>query len=178
MAKTRAQRKAERRAREAEEQKRSGSERRAESRAQHDTQIGISGDVAEVEAIEAGIEAGAAEADLETPDAPHEPSRSERRAEAKAAKQAERKKRDEQKRREREQLARQQKKATAERQSRARGGVIGFLLSCWAELKKVQWPDRDTLVQATAVTIIFVAVAAAYLGALDALFNWLVKQIL
>jgi preprotein translocase SecE subunit len=178
MAKTRAQRKAERRAREAEEQKRSGSERSAESRAQHDTQIGVSGDVAEIEAIEAGIAAGAEEADLETPDAPQETSRSVRRAEAKAAKQAERKERDDQKRRERDQLARQQKKATAERQSGPRGGVIGFLLSCWAELKKVQWPDRETLVQATAVTIIFVAVAAAYLGALDSLFNWLVKQIL
>jgi preprotein translocase SecE subunit len=178
MAKTRAQRKAERRAREAEEQKRSSSERRAESRAQHDTQVGVSGDVAEVEAFEKGLAAGAPEADLETPDAPHQNSRSARRAEAKAAKQAERQKRDEQKRREREQLARQQKKATAERQSRTRGGVIGFLLSCWAELKKVQWPDRETLVQATAVTIIFVAVAAAYLGALDALFSWLVKQIL
>ena len=61
---------------------------------------------------------------------------------------------------------------------RQRGGVIGFLVSCWAELKKVQWPDRETLVQATAVTIIFVAVAAAYLGALDALFSFLVKRIL
>ncbi len=178
MAKTRAQRKAERRAREAEQQKRSGSERRAESRAQHDTQTGVSGDVAEIEAIEAGIGAGADEADLETPDAPRGPSRSERRAEAKASKQLDRQKRDEQKRREREQLARQQKKATAERQTGARGGVIGFLLSCWAELKKVQWPDRETLVQATAVTVVFVAVAAAYLGALDALFQWLVKQIL
>ena len=178
MAKTRAQRKAERRAREAEEQKRSGSERRAESRAQHDTQIGVSGDVAEIEAVEAGIAAGAEEADLETPDAPQQTSRSVRRAEAKAAKQADRRERDEQKRRERDQLARQQKKATAERQSGPRGGVIGFLLSCWAELKKVQWPDRETLVQATAVTIIFVAVAAAYLGALDSLFSWLVKQIL
>jgi preprotein translocase SecE subunit len=178
MAKTRAQRKAERRAREAEEQKRSGSERRAESRAQHDTQIGVSGDVAEIEAIEAGIAAGAEEADLETPDAPHQTSRSVRRAEAKAAKEVERKERDDQKRRERDQLARQQKKATAERQSGPRGGVIGFLLSCWAELKKVQWPDRETLVQATAVTIIFVAVAAAYLGALDALFNWLIKEVI
>ena len=37
---------------------------------------------------------------------------------------------------------------------------------------------RETLVQATAVTIIFVAVAATYLGALDALFNFLVKRIL
>jgi len=55
---------------------------------------------------------------------------------------------------------------------------LGFLASCWAELKKVQWPDRDTLVQATAVTVIFVAVAATYLGVLDAVFNYLVKQIL
>src|ERR1700749_640931 len=181
MAKTRAERKAERRAREAAEGQKHpdvGSERRAESRAQHDTQIGPSGDVAEIEAIEAGIAAGADEADLETPDAPHGPSRAERRAEAKAAKQADRQKREEQKRRERDQLARQQKKATAERQTGARGGVIGFLLSCWAELKKVQWPDRETLVQATAVTIIFVAVAAAYLGALDALWNWLIKQVI
>ena len=177
MAKTRAQRKAERRAREAEEQKRSGSERRAESRAQHDTQIGVSGDVAEIEAVEAGIATGASEADLEVPDS-HQSSRSVRRAEAKAAKAVERKQRDEQKRRESEQLAKQQKKATAQRQSGARGGVIGFLLSCWAELKKVQWPDRETLVQATAVTIIFVAVAAAYLGALDALFNWLIKEVI
>src|SRR6202012_1180489 len=144
MAKTRAQRKAERRAREAEEQKRSGSERRAESRAQHDTQIGVSGDVAEIEAVEAGIAAGAEEADLETPDPPPQASRSVRRAEAKAPKQAERKSRDDQKRREREQLARQEKKAAAQRQTGPRGGVIGFLLSCWAELKKVQWPDRET----------------------------------
>jgi len=37
---------------------------------------------------------------------------------------------------------------------------------------------RETLIQATAVTIIFVAVAAAYLGALDAAFNFLIKRIL
>jgi preprotein translocase SecE subunit len=171
MAKTRAQRKAERRAREADEQRRSGG--KADSRAQHDTQVGVSGDVAEVEAVEAGIAAGAPEADLETPDAPK--PRSLRRAEAKEAKQAEKRKREEQKRKERDQLARRQKQAQAERQ---RGGVIGFLVSCWAELRKVQWPDRETLVQATAVTIIFVAVAAAYLGALDSAFSFLIKQIL
>ncbi len=174
MAKTRAQRKAERKAREEQELKRSGSERTAESRAQHDTQVPVSGDIAEIEAVEAGIAAGASEAALETPDAP-KVSRAERRAEAKALKESEKRQRGEQKRRESEQLAKKQKQAAAERQ---RGGVIGFLASCWAELKKVQWPDRDTLVQATAVTIIFVAVAATYLGALDAAFNFLIKQIL
>ncbi len=172
MAKTRAQRKAERRAREAEERKRSGGYE-TPVEAQRETQTGVSGEVAEVEAVEAGIAAGAPESQLETPDAPK--PRSARRAEAKAAKEAEKRKRDEQKRREREQLAKKQKQAAAQRQ---RGGVIGFLLSCWAELKKVQWPDRETLIQATAVTILFVAVAAAYLGALDAAFEWLVKQII
>jgi preprotein translocase SecE subunit len=174
MAKTRAQRKAERRAREAEEQKRSGDGRSDESRAQHDTQIGVSGDVAEIEAVEAGMAAGAPESQLETPDAP-KVTRAQQRAQAKRLKETEKRRREERKRQEREQLARRQKQATAERQ---RGGVTGFIASCWAELKKVQWPDRDTLVQATAVTIIFVAVAAAYLGALDSAFNFLIQKIL
>jgi preprotein translocase SecE subunit len=170
MAKTRAQRKAERRAREAQQaDKGNGS-----SKAQHDTQVGRSGDVAEVEAVELGIAAGAPESELETPDAP-KVSRSERRAQAKAQKDVERSKRDSEKQRERAQIAKRQKQAAAERQ---RGGVTGFIGSCWAELKKVQWPDRETLVQATAVTIIFVAIAAAYLGALDAIFSRLIDVVL
>ena len=60
MAKTRAQRKAERRAREAEDRKRSsGHESPAE--AQHDTQVPISGDEALIEARERGMAAGASE---------------------------------------------------------------------------------------------------------------------
>src|ERR1041385_8667805 len=109
MAKSRAQRKAERRAREEQDAKRSG-DGRTESRAQHDTQVPVSGDIAEIEAVEAGIAAGAPESSLETPDAP-KPSRAERRAEAKAAKESEKRKRDEQKRRESEQLAKKQKQA-------------------------------------------------------------------
>jgi Flp pilus assembly protein TadB len=154
MAKTRAQRKAERRAREEQERKRIGGERDGESHAQHDTQVPVSGEIAEIEAVEAGMAVGAPEAALETPDAP-KTSRAEKRAEAKALKETEKRKRGEQKRRESEQLAKKQKQAQAQRQ---RGGV--------------------TLVQATAVTIIFVAVAATYLGALDAAFNYLVKLIL
>ena len=170
MAKTRAQRKAERRAREAQEQR----NRSSDSQAQHDTQVPISGEVAEAEAVEEGIGAHAPEEQLETPDAP-KPTRAERRAEVRDRKEAEKRRTAEQKRQEEAKLAKRQKQAQAERQ---RGGVLGFLASCWAELKKVQWPDRETLVQATAVTIIFVAIAAAYLGALDALFNFLIKRIL
>ena len=175
MAKTRAQRKAERRAREAEERRRSSDGRDETARAQHDTQVPKSGDEAIIEAEELGMAMGAPESALELPEHT-KPSRAERRAEAKAAKDSERRQRDEQKRREAQQLEKKQKQAKAERAQR--GGVIGFLLSCWAELKKVQWPDRETLIQATAVTIIFVVIAAAYLGALDALFNFLIKRIL
>jgi preprotein translocase SecE subunit len=174
MAKTRAQRKAERRAREARERERSGDGTPSAAQAQHDTQVPVSGDEALVEARERGMAAGASEQDMALPEDP-KPSRSERRAEARAQKEAEKRRREEQKRRESDQLAKKQKQAKTERQ---RGGVIGFLVSCWQELKKVQWPDRDTLIQATAVTIIFVAVAAAYLGALDAFFNFLIQRIL
>jgi preprotein translocase SecE subunit len=172
VAKTRAQRKAERRAREAQQQRQG--QPPSDVRAQHETQVPKSGEVAEVEAVEAGIAAGAPEEQLETPDAP-KTTRADRRAVEKERKAAEKRRREDQRRQEREQLARRQKQAQAERQ---RGGVIGFLASCWAELKKVQWPDRETLIQATAVTIIFVAIAAAYLGALDAAFNFLIKRIL
>jgi preprotein translocase SecE subunit len=174
MAKTRAQRKAERRAREAQEQRQSKQARPSEAAAQHDTQVPVSGEVAEIEAVEVGMAAQAPESALETPDAP-QPTRAERRAAERDRKQQEKQARDEQRRKERERTARREKQAAEERQ---RGAVIGFVVSCWAELKRVQWPDRDTLVQASTVTIVFVAIAAAYLGALDAVFNWMIKQIL
>ena len=74
-----------------------------------------------------------------------------------------------------QQLQKRQKQATVQRK---RGGVIGFLSSCVAELKRVQWPDRDTLLQATAVTVVFVFVAAVYLGVIDLVVNWVVQRIL
>ena len=179
MAKTRAQRKAERRAREA-QQRQTEQELDRESQAQHDTQVPVSGDVAEVTAVEVGMGANAPEADLEVPDAPApakptKPSRADRRAAQRARKEQEKQERAEQERKERDRIVRKEKQAAEGRQ---RGRVIGFIVSCWAELKKVQWPDRDTLVQASAVTIVFVAIAAAYLGALDALFSWMVDRIL
>jgi preprotein translocase SecE subunit len=179
MAKTRAQRKAERRAREA-QQPQTPQEPGSEEQAQHDTQVPISGEVAEVTAVEVGMGANAPEADLEVPDAPAparptKPSRADRRAAQRARKEQEKHDRAEQERTERDRIARKEKQAAEGRQ---RGRVIGFIVSCWAELKKVQWPDRDTLVQASAVTIVFVAIAAAYLGALDAFFSWMMDRIL
>jgi len=175
MAKTRAQRKAERRAREAQEARQARSEGRSESEAQHDTQVPESGDIAEIKAIEVGMAAGAPEQSLDTPDAPAAPSRAERRALQKEQREKDKRRQAEQKRQEQERLAKKQKQAAEER---SRGRVFGFLASCWAELKRVQWPDRETLVQASAVTVIFVAVAAIYLGALDSAFSFLLDHLL
>lgn len=45
--------------------------------------------------------------------------------------------------------------------------AIAFLRASWAELQRVQWPDRRQVTQATAVVLGFVAVAGLYLGAAD-----------
>lgn len=45
--------------------------------------------------------------------------------------------------------------------------VLGFLRACWAELQRVQWPDRRQVGQATAVVLGFVVIAGAYLGLAD-----------
>jgi len=47
------------------------------------------------------------------------------------------------------------------------GRAIAFLQASWAELQRVQWPDRRQVAQATAVVLGFVAVAGIYLGAAD-----------
>jgi preprotein translocase SecE subunit len=212
VAKTRAQRKAERRRRQQAEQRglpgRTEAEREEEGRAQEATREGVSGEVAEAEAV---IETGARTEDYgertvdpevrdevegrgspvpgvvpapvqpETEAAPA-PSRADvGRPDGAVAepKESRRERREREKEERRKARAKElQKKGQAEKAEKRRGPILGFLLSCWAELKRVQWPDRDTLVQASAVTFIFVAVMAAYLGALDAAFNWFIKQLL
>ena len=61
-----------------------------------------------------------------------------------------------------------------------RGGnrVIGFLRASWAELQRVQWPDRRQVTQATAVVLGFVAVAGLYLGGADFVAKEIVEFIL
>jgi preprotein translocase subunit SecE len=51
--------------------------------------------------------------------------------------------------------------------------VVPFLRASWAELQRVQWPDRRHVFQATAVVLGFVVVAGLYLGAAD----WVAQKI-
>ena len=52
-----------------------------------------------------------------------------------------------------------------------------FLRGSWRELERVQWPDRRSVAQATAVVIGFVIVAGAFLGLMDFLATRIVDLI-
>jgi len=56
--------------------------------------------------------------------------------------------------------------------------VFAFFRSSWAELQRVQWPDRRQVAQATAVVLGFVIVAGAYLGLADAAAQRVIDLIL
>jgi preprotein translocase subunit SecE len=61
---------------------------------------------------------------------------------------------------------------------RDRPRVIQFLIAVWAELQRVQWPNRQALVTLTGVVLGFVLIMGGYLGLLDALFSEVVKKII
>ena len=61
---------------------------------------------------------------------------------------------------------------------RKRGRFITFLGHCVDELRRVQWPNRRQVGQATAVVLGFVVIAGGYLGLLDALWKPLIEAIL
>ena len=56
--------------------------------------------------------------------------------------------------------------------------VVQFLIAVWAELQRVQWPDRQALTTLTGVVLGFVLIMGGYLGLLDAIFSELIKAIL
>ena len=183
MAKSRAQRKAERRKREAQEARQAQADRRSDSKAQAETQVPESADVIEAELAEKGADIDALRDQAESSGATDAPASSRadvgKPADAEAApresrRERKRREREEERAKEERRLAREKKSKTAAVPEKERNAVMAFIASCWAELKRVQWPDRQTLIQASAVTVLFVVVMAAYLGALDFVFSRLV----
>ncbi len=61
-----------------------------------------------------------------------------------------------------------------------RGGprFLNFLRACWAELQRVQWPDRRQVGQATMVVLGFLVIAGAFLGLADWVAQRLVDLII
>ena len=62
--------------------------------------------------------------------------------------------------------------------SKPRGRVLAFLGHCVDELRRVQWPDRRQVGQATAVVLGFVVLAGGYLGLMDAIWKPVVNAII
>ena len=64
---------------------------------------------------------------------------------------------------------------TGRRESRERGR---FVKEAWAELKKVEWPNRAQVLQGTVVVIIACVIVGAFLYGADQLFKPFVRTVL
>ena len=73
---------------------------------------------------------------------------------------------------------RREPKPERKREPRRRGRVTNFLVQVWAELRRVQWPDRNQVTQATGVVIVFCFLAGAYLALWDFVFSEFVTWLL
>ena len=67
------------------------------------------------------------------------------------------------------------KQQTGRKEPRQRGR---FVRESWGELKKVEWPSRNQVIQGTVVVIIACAIVGAYLYAADFAMQNLVERIL
>ena len=119
----------------------------------------------ELEEIAAGQEPGAEIAPQEAPEEPAEEPKPRRAA-------VERKEPRKEPRRERKPAPEKRK------EPRQRGRVVNFLFQVWAELRRVQWPDRNQVTQATGVVVVFCFLAGAFLAFWDFVFGELVTSIL
>jgi preprotein translocase SecE subunit len=69
-------------------------------------------------------------------------------------------------------------RAERKREPRQRGRVVNFFIQVWAELRRVQWPNRSQVTQATAVVLVFCLIAGLYLAMWDWAFSKVIKVIL
>ena len=57
-------------------------------------------------------------------------------------------------------------------------GPINFIRESYGELKKVEWPDRQTVISGTAVVIIACAIVGAFLYVNDQVWQYVVQHVL
>ncbi|MGH2358113.1 MAG: preprotein translocase subunit SecE [Candidatus Limnocylindria bacterium] len=53
-----------------------------------------------------------------------------------------------------------------------------YIADSWAELRKVVWPTRETVLRLTLLVIAVSVAVGIYIGVLDRIFNTLVEQVL
>ena len=57
-------------------------------------------------------------------------------------------------------------------------GIRRYVAESWAELKKVAWPTRETVIRLTMLVVGVSLVVGIYIFVLDNIFNSLVDQVL
>jgi preprotein translocase subunit SecE len=67
---------------------------------------------------------------------------------------------------------------TGEVQRGRRGGVIGFIGESWAELKKVEWPTQNQVIQGTVVVLVACIIVGAFLWLNDLVWKHFVQSVL
>ena len=53
-----------------------------------------------------------------------------------------------------------------------------YLVESWAELKKVAWPTRETVIRLTLLVLAVSVAIGVYIYVLDRIFNTLVDQVI
>ena len=53
-----------------------------------------------------------------------------------------------------------------------------YLSESWAELKKVAWPTRETVIRLTLLVVAVSVIIGVYIYVLDSIFNTLVDQVI
>jgi preprotein translocase subunit SecE len=91
---------------------------------------------------------------------------------------AERQERKERPREAKKPERRREPKPERRREARQRGRVTNFMVQVWAELRRVQWPDRNQVTQATGVVVVFCFLAGAYLALWDFVFSKVVTWLI
>ena len=69
-------------------------------------------------------------------------------------------------------------RAPGEVQPVRRGGIFGFIAESAAELKKVEWPGQNQVIQGTVVVLVACIIVGAYLWLNDQLWKQLVEKVL
>jgi len=66
----------------------------------------------------------------------------------------------------------------AEVETKRRGGIFGFIHESYAELKKVEWPSQNQVIQGTVVVLVACAIVGTYLWLNDQLWKRVVEHLI
>ena len=55
-------------------------------------------------------------------------------------------------------------------------GLVRFSQEAWSELRKVTWPERETVIRLTAIVIAISVIIALYILGFDNLFTFVVNK--